>query len=477
MNKLRLLTKFPTAPLILIVVVSFAIRAYNLGYNSPFLDEAQYLVLGKKVLAGHWQEANPFSWVGGMPLFYPPLSAFFGNFGILGARLLNVLLGTFSVYIMYEFAKSLVLSSKEKTNEMIGLVSAGFLGVLAVPIYLSRLAIYDMLSFTLLLLGLAFLQKALVIKNAGLMQRENKFFLAAVAFFLSFLAKYVTIIFFPLVLLWALYQSRKLGKKVFSTFLSYFAAPLVIATTAYLALNFNELRHFLADQVGDSQNRSMEILSQFGTYTLIPTLFAASGALTLLFKKKFSIVVALLLASLLPLAVHLASNSLPAAHQHTFLSIIFIIPAAAYFFGLFLEKRWLIGRFIVLLALTITFVYSQNQVRELESSWPNTNAVMTNLKASTTNHEKLLSFEDDVTKLFLTNLDEKNISGVFDFKYKELSGEKAYQQALKEGYFNFILFNDDTDNETANTVKNSVTKHYIPQYNEHPFVVYKLNEK
>ena len=477
MNKLRLITKLPTAPLILIIVISFLIRIYSLNYNSPFLDEAQYLVLGKKVLAGHWQEANPFSWVGGMPLFYPPLSAIFGNFGILGARMLNVLLGTLSVYLMYEFSKSLVLSSKERANEIIGLVSASFLGVLAIPIYLSRLAIYDMLSFTFLLLGFTFLQKALVIKNPGLRQRDNRFFLAATAFFLSFMAKYVTIIFFPLVLLWALYHSRKLEKTVFSTFLSYFAAPLVIATTAYLALNFSELRHFLADQVGDSQNRSMEILSQFGTYTLIPTLFAAFGALALLFKKQLSIVFVLLLASLLPLVVHLVSNSLPAVHQHTFLSIIFIIPAAAYFFGIFLEKRWLFGSLIVLFALGITFVYSQNQVRELESSWPNTNAVMTNLKSSTTNHEKLLSFEDDVTKLFLTNLDEKNISGVFDFKYKEFSGEKAYQQALKDGYFNFILFNDDTDNETAKIVKSSVTKHYVSQYSSHPFVVYKLNEK
>ena len=477
MKKLKLLIKFPTAPLVLIILISFVIRVYNLSYNSPFLDEAIYLVLGKEVLGGHWQEAAPFSWVGGMPLFYPPLSAIFGNFGIIGARVLNVLLGTLSVYLMYEFAKSLILSGKEKTNEVIGLVSASFLGVLAIPIYLSRLAIYDMLSFTLFLSGLVFLQKALLIQRPEAMQRENRLFLAAAAFFFSFLAKYVTLIFFPLVLVWALYHSKKLGKTAISAFLSYFAAPLVIATTVYIVWNFSELRHFLTDQVGDSQNKSKEILTRFGTYTLLPTLFAVFGGLALLFKRRFLILTVLLIASVLTLAVHVITNSLPAVHQHTFLSIIFMLPIAAYLFGLILERRWWFGSLIIVFTLAITFVYSQNQVRELESSWPNTNTVMAYLKTTTTNHEKLLSFEGDVTTLALPNLNGKNIVGVFDFKYKELSGENAYQQALRDSYFDFVLFNEDSSNETAKTVKNSITKHYVPQYNNHPFVVYKLNEK
>src|SRR3989344_293905 len=130
----------------LIILIAFTIRTYNLNYNSAFLDEAQYLVLGKKVLAGHWQESNPFSWVGGMPLFYPALSAIFGSFGIIGARFLSVLLGTLSVYLIYEFTKSLKMSGKERSDEVIGTISAAFLAVLAIPIYLSRLAIYDMLS-------------------------------------------------------------------------------------------------------------------------------------------------------------------------------------------------------------------------------------------------------------------------------------------------------------------------------------------
>src|SRR3990167_7889340 len=111
LKKLLYFSKFPTGILALILLISLAIRVYNLNYNSPFLDEAQYIVLGKKVLACHWQESNPFSWVGGMPLFYPTLSAIFGVFGIIGSRFFNVLLGVLSVYLIYEFTKSLRFSS------------------------------------------------------------------------------------------------------------------------------------------------------------------------------------------------------------------------------------------------------------------------------------------------------------------------------------------------------------------------------
>ena len=103
MKKLKLFAKIPNNLLTLILLASFIVRVYNLNYNSPFLDEAQYLVLGKKVLQGHWQESAPFSWVGGLPLLYPPLVAIFGIFGILGARFLNVIFGTVSVYLLYEF--------------------------------------------------------------------------------------------------------------------------------------------------------------------------------------------------------------------------------------------------------------------------------------------------------------------------------------------------------------------------------------
>lgn len=477
MNKVTSFIKFPTGFLVIVLLTAFVVRVFQLGYNSPFLDEAQYIVLGRKVLAGHWQEASPFSWVGGMPLFYPTISAIFSFFGFLGSRLFNVILGTISVYLVYVFSKSISLSDDKKKNDIIGLISASFLGVLAIPIFLSRLAIYDMLSFSLFLLGLVLLVAALKIRSPEEMQIETRFFLSATAFFLSFLAKYITIIFFPFILIWALYYSNKLEKGTVLLYLNYFAAPLVIATGGYLLWNFTQLLHFIQDQASDPQNRSIEILLQFVRFTVLPAFLAIFGAIALFIRRKWFPTAVLLIAAGITPIVHVLLNNLAAAHQHVFLSLIFILPLAGYFLSGLLMNTRLIGVSALLVVFGFSFIYSQDQLTQLQSSWPNTDKVMNYLRSNTSNHEKLLSFEDDVTILALPNLEEKSITGVFNFKYKKLSDEEAYQQALKEGYFDLVLFNEDTDSATGKVVESSITKHYKPVFNSHPFIIYKLNEK
>lgn len=467
------MTKFFRAPLFLILFFSFLIRLYNLNYNSPFLDEAIYLVLGRKVLAGHWQEAAPFGWVGGMPLFYPAISALFGTFGILGARFLNVLLGTFSVYLAYEFAKCLQLSDQQKTNERIGLIASAFMGILAIPIYLSRIAIYDMLSFSLFLSGLVFIQKALIIENPDLWQQENRFGLAAVAFFLSFLAKYTTLILFPLIIIWTIFKSLQSDKETFSKSIFYLTIPLAIAISGYLAWNFNDLAHFMRDQVRDPQNKTPEILSQFTMYSIFPLITGVVGGLILFFKNKRSTVLYLLLGATIPSVVHILTNNLKAAHQHTFLSIVFLLPLSAYLFSVLLKEKSLIGKFILPFALIVIFIYSQNQVVTLETSWTNTNKVMSALKSFTSRHEKVLSSEDDITILALPNLKEENIKGIYNFQYNNLSDQTAYGKALEESYFDFVLINEENSDRVSNVIKKSLTSHYDIIYNNSPFLVYK----
>ena len=479
MDKLKLINKFPNNVLLLIIFVSFVIRIYNLNYNSPFLDEAQYIVLGKKVLEGHWQELDPFAWVGGMPLLYPPIAALFGVFGILGARFLNVLFGTLAIYLIYEFSKNLQLSENKRTNEIIGLVAASLLGILAIPLYLSRLAIYDMPSFTFFLVGLVLLQKALLLKQPDLWQRENRFFFSAVFFLLSFLTKYTTFIFLPFILIWALYISRKQGKEAVRHYVKYFAAIIIGGTIAYFTWHFDALSHFFAEQIGEAQNQSQQIIDQFVQYTL-PILIAAVLAIVIfLLRRKVTLLPLMLLlgAFVVPL-VHLATNNVKAINQQTFLSLIFLLPLASYFFSFLLEKTRVIGGFIAIIVFIGLFISSQNQLQKLQTSWSNTQNIMNYMKSSTTNHERLLSFEDDVTKLSLSNLKEENIVGIYSFSYQNASDETAYARALQDGHFDLILFNAKREVEKGNMIKNSLTNHYEAIHTEdHHFVVYKLREE
>jgi|SRR3990170_3993071 len=460
----------------LIILIAFTIRTYNLNYNSAFLDEAQYLVLGKKVLAGHWQESNPFSWVGGMPLFYPALSAIFGLFGIIGSRFFNVLLGTLSVYLVYEFTKSLMLSNNERENKIAGVVAAGFLAVLANPLYLSRLAIYDMLSFTLFLLGMVFFIKGLTIEKPDLWQRENRFFLAAIAFASSFLAKYTVLILLLFIVFFGLRYMWILGKGQFRIYLKYFVVPLAVIVGGYSIWQFNALLHFQTEQISAAGNQSFNIIRNFLTYSLPVLIPAFVGSILLFLRKQKILPVILLTFALITPVIHVVTNNLAASIQHTFLTIIFLLPLAAY--GLLsVIRKWRFAGSIILTGMLVgTLLYSYPQLRVLEKSWPNTNAVMGYLKENTTNHEKVLSSQDDITVLALSNLKDENITGIYTFEYKNRTGADAYSLALNEDYFDLVLLNNHDHQEVEKTARNTLTSHYKQVYNQTPFVVYKLNK-
>ncbi|HLD01554.1 MAG TPA: hypothetical protein VJC10_01635 [Patescibacteria group bacterium] len=477
LKKLLYFSKFPTGILALILLISLAIRVYNLNYNSPFLDEAQYIVLGQKVLAGHWQESNPFSWVGGMPLFYPTLSAIFGVFGIIGSRFFNVLLGVLSVYLIYEFTKSLRFSSNESEDKVTGFIAGSFLAILTVPIYLSRLAIYDMLSFTLFLLGIVFFIKGLTLLKPALWQRENRFSLAAIAFASSFLAKYIVLIFLPFIVFLGLWHIRREGMKQLKVYIKYFIIPLGIIVGGYIIWQFNALLHFQTEQISASESQSFNIARNFFTYSL-PVLIPALVGSVLLFVNKHKIIPVILLGfALITPVIHIATNNLAASVQHTFLTIIFLLPLAAYAF-LSILRRWrFVGSIFLIGILVGTLSYTYLQLRILEATWPNTNAVMGYLKKNTTNHEKVLSSQDDVTILALPNLNDKNITGIYMFEYKNRTGDDAYRLALNEDYFDFVLLNDHDHQEVEKAAREALTDHYKIVYDQTPFVVYKLSRK
>lgn len=464
--------------LLIILLISFGIRVYNLNYNSPFLDEAIYLTLGRQVLTWQWQPEDPYTWVGGNPLFYPAFSALSGMVGgIVGSRFLNVLLGTFSVYLLYRFGKMLNLSKVTKTNEIVGLISAAFMGILAMPVFLSRWAIYDMLSFTLFLLGLVLLQRALSLKKPALWELEGRFLLPAVFFFLSFMAKYITLILFPVIIIWAIYKSKQLGKESLSVALRYFVLPLGLAIVIYFFRHMEDLLHFQREQVSTTSYSVLQILTQYLTYALPAIVIAIMGTVILLLKKKFITTLFLISAAAIVPIVHIATNNFASVHQHAYLSIIFLLPLGAYFFTKLYENQRIFGGALTIITLLMLFTYSQSQVRALETMWTNSNDVMAYLKENTTSHERILTTEGDVSAVALPNIKNENIVGYYYFEYKKQENTDAYTTAINDGYFDFILVDKDNTSDVSKTVKDSVTSHYAPLYYKNSYIVYKKEKQ
>ena len=237
-----------TLSIIAILIIAFVVRVYNLNYNSPFLDEAIYITLGKTLFYGNFNDHTPFNWVGGMPLLYPTISALaYIAGGIIGSRLINVILGTLSVYLMYKFTQKLHFWKEEHLNKATGIFAALFLAISAIPISLSRLATYDMLSVTFFLGGLVFLLDALFKKN------PNSYFWSALCLLLAFLTKYTVLMFFPFILLLAYLYIKVYNKKQISEVL-FFIFMIIVGLGIYIGKYLTELTEFVTGQVVNRSN-------------------------------------------------------------------------------------------------------------------------------------------------------------------------------------------------------------------------------
>lgn len=434
--------------LIFIIVLAAVVRLIHINFNSPFLDEAIYIVLGRKILEGNFHEIlGSASWVGGFPFFYPLLSAIaYSLGGILASRILNVVLGTVAIFLIYHFAKELKLLANEEGNKMVGLVSSAFLATSAIPIAFSRLAIYDIASFTLFLGGLVVWQQA---QSKG---SARKYLLAAFVFFASFLTKYIVVIFLPFLMV------RRLNS------LKYFAFPLAFLVTTYIALNFVNLKEFILHQTSKGIAPT-SILENFWQYTDLYYLISMGGIILLLAKKKKQIII-LFLASIWPLVVHLATREGLAVHQHSFLSLIFILPVAGVFLAKIVQKFKGFGVAVVLGVIGLNLFLSMPKVQALESFWPNTDMALDHLKNKVRFGDKILAESGDVVTLAFYDLRVEMI-GPFVFSYKEKEDKKAYIEAVEDGYFNFIeLDGTSFDLEVRKAIEGVIDRNYSLIYSE-----------
>src|SRR3990167_5338459 len=288
----------------IILLSAFLIRTINLNYNSPFLDEAIYINLGKIFWKGHWSELfEDISWVGGFPFFYPPLSAMFHALGgIVATRFFNVLLGVGSVFLVYKFTREIFPVSSEKESKTAGLVAAALMATSAIPITFSRLATYDALLVFLFLAGVVALARAVFEGE------RNAYVAGAVLLFLAFLAKYIAVIYIPLLLLVTLYLAVKTKRgEAVEGILTTFWVPLLLLAIIYATTTFSELKGFLSAKTSEEHDSAITIVWLFLKYS--PIVFLASiPSFYSMVKKKVGVLATILaFGATLPLLVHLVS--------------------------------------------------------------------------------------------------------------------------------------------------------------------------
>jgi dolichyl-phosphate-mannose-protein mannosyltransferase len=212
--------------LMLVAVAAIYLRARDPLYNTAYMDESVYVVYGRMFLAHHFEAPldTPLQWSFGWYL-WPAMAALADRIGgLLALRELAAALGTITVAATYGFASRVF-------SKTVGLGAAAVMAVLAPAVLVSRIATRDSGSVCFFALGLwAF--------AAGWQENKKRHWIMATLFFFSaFLCKYLVAIFFPALVLLALWK----GKKPFLLFL----LPLSAACAAYAALHWADLLHLL----------------------------------------------------------------------------------------------------------------------------------------------------------------------------------------------------------------------------------------
>lgn len=433
-----------SAILLFIILYAFLVRTINLGYNSPFLDEAIYIVLGKKIIDLRIAEvASSISWVGGFPFFYPLLSAIsYSIGGILGSRFLNVILGTASVYLVYQFTRELHLFGDKKTQKIAPIVAGGLMAASSIPIALSRLAIYDALAAFIFILGLTILTRAIFEGEKWL------YLISAVILFIAFLAKYIVFIYFAPLLVLTAYLAFQNSKESLKGIIRYFWAPLILLTLVYVVFNFVSLGEFIWGQSLKGTSTSFEVIQIFAKYAYFPFLLSLGGIVFLFLRKLRFLAGALLAGSLVPLIVHLLAHESLSVHQHIIYSLFFVLPLAGLFFESLVGKFGHIGIAVTAAAVFINLFISIPRFAELGNFWPNTDKAATVLRENVKSEHKLLAESGDAIYLPLYNqLPSDNFFGPYVFSYNEQEGQEAYISAIIDGYFDFIEFDKSSFSE------------------------------
>lgn len=458
--------------LIIIVVVAFILRMYNINYNTAFLDEAQYITEGLKILSGNIESGiGAVSWIGGSPFMFPMLSAlFYAVGGLIGSRLFMVILGTVCVYLMYLFTKELLFFKTEKSNERAGLIAAAFMAVTTIAIITSRLAIYDGLAFTLFLLGI-------VIFHRAIYSGERRYYLiASVVFFLSFLAKYIVLIFFPFLLLVPLLLAiRMKSMRSLKGVSVYFCLPFILLTGLYIGINFTALSEFFVNQGVVSRTSFSEVFRLFWEYTVVTYILCFLG-LAFLWKHDKPLILLLLFFSALPLIVHGITGNDSSVQQHTFLSLIFALPVLGAIGAALIQKRKLVGKVLLVIALGIQVLVTMPQVQSAENFWPNLTEASTILNAKLQPNDRVLAESGDSLYLEISDkIAHEQIEGPFVFSYDEKEGREAYVAAINNGYFRFVQL-DDTyfSEEDIASIEQALVKNYKKMFDDGSTRVFEL---
>ena len=429
-----------------VICLLFLGLVINLNYNTPFNDEAIYIVIGRLGLFAHdWFTYGAGFWMAGFPYIYPALTALaYQTGGIVGSRLLNVIFALLAAEEIYRLTRQLRLFDPA-INQLAGIIAVSILGFSAAGIFTARLATYDMPSFFLLLLAINSFLKAANFNHG------KYYFISALSLYAAFLTKIIAAVFYPPLLLFSLLIIRTRDTVHRSLYWKYFVFPIGLGLLIYTLFFSQYLLVFTRTHIDQGTGGTSFDIFKIIWETAGPALVLTTLSLPVLFinGKSRPALGLLLLAMIIPV-FHFVLNRVPTLDKHLYLTVAFLAVIIGYAISWLLSRtRIRTLKYLVLPAIMIGyFTVSYPVANRIAHSWPDTAAVTRYLENRIQPEDHLLTESGSAIVLGLYDrLYPPTQVVTFDWiDYSGFTNDEGYVRAVQDQYFDYIQLDSQHDN-------------------------------
>lgn len=425
--------KFRTERILSLTIIAIAalyLRVLNPHFSTAYMDESIYVIYGRMFLTRHFESPlnNPLQWSFGWYL-WPCMAAAADWLGGLAAlREMAAALGMLTIAAVYGFARRMFAPA-------VGIGAAAVMAVLAPAVLVSRIATRDSGSICFFALGLwAF-------ACAWQENRKRHWLLAGILFFAAFLCKYLLAIYFPLLVIVALFKGRK------PFFL--FALPLFAACCFYGWFYATDLQHLL--HYGSAYNSLKAPTPQAWNIYLWERMdfwILVLLAIPALLFRQYRGRAAVFAAGMLPILFFQWQSRADYDYwKHVNYALLFVVPLAVAGLVLLtrhLQKNNYAGQMFwgassaLVLAAGIALV-GEGQSVEHFVFWPNVEPVVAYFDSHLTPNDRVLVDDTVLRYYFQPTLHQAQITDPMYFHYGELFGDQAYKAGVRDGVFNYIV--------------------------------------
>lgn len=470
---------------VFIMVVTFIPRLINIYYNSAFNDEAIYIIVGLMgVFERDWWTYNADNWIPGVQFLYPSFTAIAYKIGgITASRLLNVILSVVLVEVIFVLTSYLYhkLTSKKaitKKTFLAGTIAALILGGSEISHYVSRLATYDMPAFTFLFLGL------LLLVHPKPVTSGKRYFLASMAISFSYLIKIITGIYLPFIIGYFYFSAKKLGSTNLSFWKKYFLLPTFLMFLGFLSFSFSPLYQYYSTQQDLVKADLSQISQMLWSNSQYIWGFWLVGTVGMFLKKQFSAWATLTFAALWVVCFHLITSRTLSMDKHILIMLSFLSIVAGIgitnLLSFFKNKLLQVGALILIIsALIFYWIIGFQKLETFNNQWQNLSSTERKMKEVVKEGDKVLVESGAAMILATYDQNYPPNTSTFDWlEYQNETGEKAFQKAVRDGYFNVIELESDTKPKSdtnyniSQIIKQNLAGSYRLTYSQDGFYIY-----